>query len=148
MRNSVILLLGALFWSNNTLAQEHMACHNLDYDYQQQTSEQLRAIAASCKSSNVSHLYYNRAYHADLLKEGEALSGIVAASGRDLTRHIEAYRMYIALIEAFATSWYPDSEARAVFLNQEYDRRGEVAELRLHGYDRLADLKDKQITFP
>lgn len=148
MKKAVIFLFGALFWSNLVNAQEHTACLNLDYDYQQHTAKQLRAIAATCQSGRISQLYYNRAYHVDLLKEGETLSQIDALYSRNLTHYIEAYRFYIALIEAFAPSWYPNAEARAAFLNQEYDHRGEVAELRLHGYDRIADLKEKQISFP
>ena len=148
MKKTVIFFIGALFWGDLAYAQEHQACLNLNYDYQQHTAKQLRAIAATCQSDTISHLYYNRAYHADLLKEGETLSQIDALYSRDLTHHIEAYRFYIALIEAFAPGWYPDAEARAAFLNQEYDHRGEVAELRLHGYDRIADLKEKQISLP
>jgi hypothetical protein len=148
MRNYVILLLGALFWGNQVNAQEHEACVDLNYDYQSQTAKQLRAIAATCQSDRISHLYYNRAYHVDLLKEGETMSHIDALYSRGLIHYIESYRIYIALIEAFAPNWYPDVEARAAFLNQEYDHRGEVAELRLHGYDRLADVKEKQISFP
>ncbi len=148
MRTFVILLLGVLFWGNLVNAQEHEACLDLNYDYQKLSAKQLRAIAATCQSAPISQLYYNRAYHVDLLKEGETMSQIDAWYSRDLTRYIEAYRFYIALIEAFAPGWYTDAEARAAFLNQEYDRRGEVAELRLHGYDRLADVKEKQISFP
>ena len=148
MKNYVILLLGALLWGNQANAKEHEACLDLNYDYQSQTAKQLRTIAATCQSPRISRLYYNRAYHVDLLKEGETMSQIDALYSRGLTHYIESYRIYIALIEAFAPRWYPDAEARAAFLNQEYDHRGEVAVLRLHGYDRLADVKEKQITFP
>jgi hypothetical protein len=142
------LLLIVLVWGGQVNAQEHAACNNLVYDFPMYSAKQLRDIAATCQSNQISHLYYNRAYHVDLLKEGEILSQIDALYSRDLTQHIEAYRFYIALIEAFAPMWYEDPEARAAFLNQEYDRRGEVAELRLHGYDRIADLKEKQFSFP
>lgn len=138
-----IFLLVALFWSNIATAQEHVACHNLDYEYQKQTLANLRAIAASCKSREIAQLYYNRAYHRDLLSESEALSQITTVFSQDITRYVEAYRLYIALIEAFAPNWYPDEDARAAFLNREYDNRSEVAELRLHGYDRLADSKER-----
>lgn len=148
MKKHGILLLSALFWGNQVNAQEHEGCLNLHYDYHKNTAKQLRIIAATCQSDGIAHLYYNRAYHVDLLKEGETLSQIDALYSRDLTRYIETYRFYIALIEAFAPRWYPDLEARAAFLNQEYDHRGEVAELRLHGYDHLADVKERQISSP
>jgi hypothetical protein len=90
-------------------------------------------------------LFYNRAYHSDLLEEGKTLSNLISYFGQDIKRHFEAYRLYIALIEQFAPYWYPDATERAAFLNTEYDRRGEVVELRLHGYDRLADLKEQRL---
>jgi hypothetical protein len=161
MRKSVVFLFAAMFWGAAVHAQEinaqkegtpelkakeHEACSNLDYPYQTHSSKELRAIAATCRSDSISRLYYNRAYHVDLLHEGETLSQIIALHSRDMRRHIEAYRFYIALLEAFSTSWYPDPDARAAFLNKEYDGLGEVAELRLHGYDRLADVKEKQLS--
>jgi hypothetical protein len=168
MRKSVVFLFAAMFWGAAVNAQEvnaqkegtpelkvpevkakeHEACSNLNYPYQAHSSKELRAIAATCQSDSISRLYYNRAYHVDLLLEGETLSQIIALHNRDMRRHIEAYRFYIALLEAFAPSWYPDADARAAFLNKEYDRLGEVAELRLHGYDHLADVKEKQLSFP
>lgn len=143
-----ILFITALFWGNTVNAQDHPACANLDYVYQNDSSKQLRAIAASCRSPAIAQLFYNRAYHKDLVKEGETLSLMVSLFSPDVTRHFEAYRLYIALIEAFAPLWYADPQTRVAFLNREYDRRGEVAELRLHGYDRLADLKEKRISLP
>jgi hypothetical protein len=162
MKKTVTFLFAASFWGTLICMQafypqayaqtadvaEHEACSNLEYAYHSHTSQQLRAIAATCHSEPISRLYYNRAYHEDLLQEGETLSQIVALFSRDMRRHIEAYRVYIALIEAFAPSWYADADSRAVFLNKEYDRRGEVTELRLHGYDRLADVKERQISLP
>jgi len=127
---------------------EHLACHNVDYAYQQHTPKQLRAIAATCGSEALTRLYYNRAYHLELLQEGATLSQIIASFSSDVSHHIEAYRMYIALIEAFAPAWYADADARVAFLNREYDHRGEVTELRLHGYDHLADVKEKQNSYP
>ena len=143
-----ILLLAGLLWSAHSSAQENKACRMPDYDYQSQSTMQLRAIAASCHSEQVARLYYNRAYHAELLQEGEALSRIVSVSGRETTRHLQAYRLYMALLEAFARNWNRNIQDRAAFLNREYDRRSEVVELRLHGYDRLADLKEAKMLLP
>lgn len=163
MKKCVVFLFAALFWgatvnaqqvnvqskdATQVTAKQHQACSNLNYPYQTHSSKELRAIAATCQSDAVSRLYYNRAYHVDLLQEGETLSQIIALHNRDMRRHIEAYRFYIALVEAFAPSWFPDANARATFLNKEYDRLGEVAELRLHGYDHMADMKEKQIFLP
>ena len=52
---------------------------------------------------------------------------------------IDSYSLYMALIEQMAPVWYPDASARVAFLNHEYDRRSEIARLRLRGYERVAD---------
>lgn len=148
MRVATVLLVCVLSWAWGSVkaADEHTACRDLDFVYQNHTAEQIRAIAQSCHSDTISQLYFNRAYHMDLLQEGEALSQLIATSSGNITHHIESYRLYIALIESFAPSWYGDDmQGRITFLNREYDRRGEVTELRIRGYDRLADLKEKQL---
>ncbi len=43
------------------------------------------------------------------------------------------------MLEALAPLWFPDADARIEFLRNEYDHRGEVVELRLRGFDRIAD---------
>lgn len=55
--------------------------------------------------------------------------------------------MYIAMLEEFAPLYYPDIQQRVKFLNMIYERRSEVVELRLHGYDKLADALERKILF-
>jgi hypothetical protein len=136
----------ALLVSSVACAQEYPGCQEPDYDYTGHSASELRAIAASCKWSAMRQLYYRRAYHADLVVESRILSGLIPYSHRDVDVQFEAYRIYMGLIEALAPVWFPDPAERIAFLNGEYGRRSEVAELRLRGYDQLADRLERQTT--
>ncbi len=96
----------------------------------------------------MAQLYYHRAYHADLLAEGNALADLIPYTQGEGSYHFQSYRMYMALIEAFAPNWYSDPVERVGFLNAEYERRAEIAELRLRGYDRRADRLERQTAKP
>lgn len=61
---------------------------------------------------------------------------------------LETYQIYIGLIEAFAATLYPDPVERLNFLTQEYSRQIEIAELRLRGYDNLADRMERDTLTP
>ena len=134
--------------SSTVAAQEHRACNSLDYHYEAHASDQLRTIAASCKSKLVANLFYNRAYHADLVSEATALAGLIAYSDNNSRVHFEAYRLYMSYLEQMAKVWYPDSAARVRFLNREYDSRVEIEGLRLRGYDHVADYLERSFITP
>jgi hypothetical protein len=50
-------------------------------------------------------------------------------------------------VEELALQWFPKAKERVNFLNQVYEHRGEVIELRLHGYNKLADALDEKFRF-
>jgi hypothetical protein len=139
----LIASLGLAF-SGVAAAGQDPACEQLDHTFQSYTAEQLRAIAGTCHEKSVARLFYNRAYHKDLLSEGRALSGIITRNAEPAGYHVASYRLYIALVEELSLQWFPKAEDRVAFLNEVYERRGEVIELRLHGYDRLADALDSK----
>ncbi len=139
MKIDKLLIALALTVSGSALAQEHPACSKLDYHLEPYDSTLLRAIAASCKSESIANLYYNRAYHADLVIEGTTLAELDVYSREGNVAHFDRYRLYMALLEQMAPIWYEDSAERASLLNREYDRSNEVARLRLRGYDHAAD---------
>jgi hypothetical protein len=151
-RHALVFFTCYFLASGIAAAAEHPACRDADYSYSNLSSTEMRVIAASCKSEAFARLYYNRAYHADMVKEAKAQSDITVFSPDDATFHgtpervrdFEAYRMYIELIEAFAPVWYKDPQERIAFLNKEYDRLGEIAELRLRGYGLIADYMEAQ----
>jgi len=139
MKHIKLLMLLAMTASSTVLAQEHPACSNPAYHLEAHTPADLRDIAASCQSKSIATLFYNRAYHADMVQEAATLAGLIAYSDDRGKEQFDAYRLYMALLENMTPIWYPDSEARVAFLNREYDRRGEIARLRLRGYDHVAD---------
>ncbi|MGD8497260.1 MAG: hypothetical protein PVG82_00040 [Chromatiales bacterium] len=144
MKLGHLLIILTLAASGVALAQEHPACSDLDYRYETHSSKGLRTIAASCGIPAIANLYYNRAYHADLVAEGTTLAGLIAHSPNRSGARFESYRLYMAMVEQLAPTWYPDTSERVRFLNREYDRRGEIARLRLRGYDHLADRLERE----
>lgn len=109
------------------------------------TATELRNIAAKCEQRQMARLYYNRAYHKDLLKEGGSMTQLISYRGEPLQQTMETYRLYIAMIEIFAQHAFPQLEARATYLNNVYDKYDEVARLRLRGYDKTADVLEKSM---
>jgi hypothetical protein len=107
----------------------------------------LRSIAASCASSEIKRLFYNRAYHLDLLGYYQALSGLDRPGlGKDDRYRFEAYRMFINLAEAFAwDAWGQRGEAAIAELNGSYDRAMEIADLRLRGHSLIADRLESRL---
>jgi len=135
----VLLLLAGVLIYTNSLAAEHSACNEPDYPFWVHPASELRIIADTCLSVEVSRLYYLRAYHADLLTEGRVLAGLIPYERRGSGVDFDSYKIYMALIETMTPAWFPANQDRLDFLNKEYARRMEIAELRLHGYDHLAD---------
>lgn len=120
-------------------ANEHPACRDLDMRYEMFSPEKLRDIAESCTDKKLRTLFYHRAYHADLIEESQAYAGLETFRKNTIKESITSYAMYIALVEALSSSWFPDLMKRAAFLNNQYETHTEIAELRLHGYDNLAE---------
>lgn len=126
-------------------AQEHRACRDADYPYQARSAAELRAIAVSCRPGPMAELYYYRAYYLDLITEAAAMSSLVVRLNPEYRHRFESHRLYMALIEVLAPVWFEQADERVAFLNAEYARAMEVAELRLRGYDRLADRLERQL---
>lgn len=125
--------------AGSAVASEHPACLDLNMRYEKFSSEQLRDIAESCKEKYLRSLYYHRAYHADLVEESETYAELETFRKNTVKESITSYAMYIALVEALSSSWFPERNKRAAFLNVQYEKHTEIAELRLHGYDNLAE---------
>jgi hypothetical protein len=154
MRNVYLLALLVLFGSGSVYAGEHRACRDISYPYLGLSSNKLRAIAATCNNEEIAKLFYNRAYHSDLASEARTYAGLMTYSrgtGSTFTTappriaRFRGYLLYISLIEQFASERYPDLQQRARFLNREYDSQGEIAELRLRGYEHMANHRERQL---
>lgn len=101
--------------------------------------QQLRQVAKECTRTEVANLFYNRAYHTELLQKFQLLNRLHSLQpSHDLT-HYHTQRIYIALSEAFARRAWRQGESQALQqLNRQYDRSIEIAEYQLKGYDVLA----------
>ena len=143
-----LVMLLAQTASGAALAQEHAACNDHEYQYEMHTPGELRTIAASCKSTPIANLFYNRAYHYDLVSEATALAELIVYSDSSNAVRLASNRLYVALLEQMAPIWYPDWSERVAFLNREYDRRDEIARLRLRGYDHIADRLERNFSIP
>lgn len=149
MKNRVFFLLGLFLLGTAPLcAEEHPACKDMDYRFERHTAAELRQIAASCASEALSTLYSYRAEHAEMVAESELFASMTSFSRTGGGHSAESYRIYIGLIESFAPLYYPEPSKRIAFLNSEYERVSEIAELRLMGYDNLADRLERQLRTP
>lgn len=137
----VILMFGL-----SALAEAGQNCSDITVPYEQFSSDELASIALACESEAVKQLFYNRAHHQELINESHQYSRLIPYSNRSSGQHLYSYRFYIAMIEAMAPVWYPDAEARIRFLNTEYEYYNEIVELRLQGYDNLADQLERSST--
>ena len=138
MRMLRLLLIVAISGSGTAAAEEHVACRNLDLVSQRAPAD-FRRIADSCADGVIAHLYYQRAHHAELVMEAEALSALTTIYPAYEGEAFHAHRIYLVLIEEFARSWFPDTRERALFLGEQYERLSHIAELRLRGHDAVAD---------
>ncbi len=139
MRWSLIAFLLLPTWLQ---ADEHPACHSLALTGQPISSEQMHAIATSCREPLVAELYLNRAHHLNLLRKYTAFESSLFHFGKhDDLSYIDAYRIYIGLAEAFFIPALEQDDPTPALsrLNQIYDRSEEIAELRFRGYGLLAD---------
>lgn len=131
--------------------EEAPECYTHKYDSEQLSAERLRKIAEKCPLTPVANLYYNRAYHIDLINHhaGKSrLQNIVLDRSERFERVLEAYRVYIALVETFATHTNTEVTVLIEALNQGYEDAIELAELRFLGYDRRADWLEWYRTLP
>ena len=149
MKNRAFVLLGLFLLGAAPLyAEEHPACQNLDYRFESHSAAELRQIAATCTSEPLSTLYSYRAEHREMVEESELFASMLSYSRTGDTHGAESYRIYIGLIESFAPLYYPEPAERIAFLTSEYERVSEIAELRLMGYDNLADRLERELRTP
>lgn len=99
----------------------------------------LRQIARACIEPEIANLYYNRAYHAELLHKFRTLNRLQALKPNHNKTHYHTQRIFIGLAEAFAQRAWQRGTSHAISqLNRQYDRSIEIAEYQLKGYDMLA----------
>ncbi len=141
MKQCVLALVLSIFVTDLVVADN--PCRDIGMQYLQQPVETVRALAEHCDNPKLTELYYKRAYHLELLERNYAPQAGIYMYRRGYPP-ISEYRLYIALLESLASIWLPEVNARVDFLRSEYDHRGEVVELRLRGFDRIADRLERK----
>lgn len=138
-RSLLILgLAGSLFSPSGSAAVpddcDHPFAHGSEYNPQQ-----LRQVAKKCDQTEIANLFYNRAYHTELLQQFQVLNRLQSHQPNHDLSHYHTQRLFIALSEALARRAWERGEAQVIGqLNRHYDRSIEIAEYQLKGYDMLA----------
>ena len=138
----------SLIFCSTGYTHELIACENYHYLPDNDSATSLRMIAARCTNPELAKLYYNRAYHLDLLNESKTYAQIIPYQQEVGDYHFVAARIYITLIELLAPNWFANSTDRISFLNDIYEKRTEIVELRLHGYNKVADILENKYKHP
>ncbi|WP_428622728.1 hypothetical protein [Sedimenticola sp.] len=141
MNNRMLFTLGllGLLFSLNGSAAKPDDCNNPFTHSSGYSPEQLRQVAEKCEETAIANLFYNRAYHAELLTKFQILNRLQAHQPNSDLAHYHTQRIFIALSEAFARRAWKQGNLQAIQqLNQQYDRSIEIAEYQLKGYDVLA----------
>ncbi|MES9871529.1 MAG: hypothetical protein ABW162_06430 [Candidatus Sedimenticola sp. PURPLELP] len=140
MRLMGLTLFGVMLtFSLGGIAAEHPACTNPFLKQTVVTPGESRGIAISCTEEEISSLFYNRAYHQELLENFRSMAMLESYTETDDMMHYEAQRIYIGLAEAFARSAWNNGNLKAVSaLNEQYDQAIAVGELQIRRNEVLA----------
>lgn len=135
----ILGVMGALLTTAGAAIADHKDCSNPFANSSDDTPKLMRQVAENCGETAIANLFYNRAYHAELLQKFQVIHRLQSHQpNHDLT-HYHTQRMFIALSEAFAQrAWEHGNEQAIRDLNRNYDRSIEIAEFQLKGYDMLA----------
>ncbi|MCW8891428.1 MAG: hypothetical protein OQL20_12280 [Sedimenticola sp.] len=135
----ILGVLGALLTSTGNAIADHKDCGSPFSHTSKYSPERMRQVAENCGETAIANLFYNRAYHAELLEKFQVINRLQSHQpNHDLT-HYHTQRIFIALSEAFAKrAWEQGHQQAITHLNQNYDRSIEIAEHQLKGYDVLA----------
>ena len=100
---------------------------------------QLSAILLHCAHPGLTRLHHNRTQLIELMHDFNSLNRAVSAD-KSAQANYEAYRIFIALAESFAVQAMAAGDLTALDrLNETYRRYIELTELRLKGYDLIAN---------
>ena len=120
-------------------AEETPACTRTDYDWFRHSAHELRQFATACKSARFSELNYHRAYFRDLVTESDATASLIDFARSGNRADFSAYTFHMILTEQLARHYFPTTAGRLSHLIDAYEVNNEIAELRLRGYNNLAN---------
>jgi hypothetical protein len=140
-------ILGVIFLLSMSVAgaEQHPACASPELEYFEIPAKALLAIAESCERPQIASLFRKRAYLRELMDEYDSFNSLLTAD-RSNRAYFEAYRILIGLAEAFAVEALAKGDtATLTRLSRTYDHYIEIAELRLKGYDLIANRMEREL---
>ena len=126
------------------MATEHRACRELDHDHFHYDAGTLEQIAESCESHVMARLNINRARHRKLETDSSSLARLDRLRGEAEDVHMISYRMFVGLIETFATTSAEASDSVGSLI-QGYEVANEIARLRIEGNDSRARYLERRL---
>ncbi|MCB1735132.1 MAG: hypothetical protein H6981_02585 [Gammaproteobacteria bacterium] len=142
-----LIALTSLLFAHVANGAQNAACLTPDADFSKTSPIALRAIATSCENPDIERLFYNRAYASDLQADYHTYLKLIPYRRIDSQDQVNfnAYRMFLGLAEAFSTQVNGTEGDRIAWLNRAYEQANELAELRMKGYDRIADRRVREM---
>lgn len=140
MRFATLWVIGVLMTASfPALSEEHPACTFPFTLHDNASIDELHKFASTCSSNEVADLFFNRAYHQELMVNFQTLSSLESYTQTNDQMHFQAQRIFIGLAEAFASkAWLKGNPNAIKDLNKSYDKAIEVSELLLRGNEILA----------
>jgi hypothetical protein len=135
----ILGMIGGLAVAISPAIADHKDCNNPFSHSADYTPHLMRQVAENCGESAIANLFYNRAYHAELLQKFQVINRLQTHQPNSDQAHYQTQRIFIALAEAFARRAWERGEKNVITqLNSHYDRSIEIAEHQLKGYNVLA----------
>lgn len=144
--NRLFILIFIIAFANHANTEE-LGCDVAGPPQASKSPDALRGMAEHCQHLDDAALLSNRAYHQELLADYRSMLDLrTYSAAREDTKNYHAYRIFIGLSEAFARSKHQDPDGMSItWLNSIYERAGEIAELRIRGYDRQAERLERRL---
>ena len=121
-----------------TTGSEQPSCDAPFVPFLDFSAEELREIAASCNDASTAMLFYNRAYHAIVMRKLRRISRLETRGGDEDEVRYEQGRIFTALAEELARiAWRPGEQDLIDDLNAAYDHSIETLEYTIKGYNLL-----------
>ena len=146
MARRVLLALGALLAIGSAQAAEPAACDDQGIGFLNLGATELMQIADRCEDPRLRSLYRRRAEHQQIVNSFRILAKLRMGPQARYGTDPNAALIHMALVEVLAPQWFPEVGDRIEFLNDEYERRIRVADLRLRGHDLAAARLEREFT--
>ena len=141
------LFIGGILWFQVVAiaAGEYPACTQNLISQDQEHRTWFSSLPLDCNHPELNRLNNNRAQLYELMSDYNNLNQAVSADS-STQAYYEAYRILIGLAESFAERALAQGDLEVlVRLNETYRQYIEITELRLKGYDLIANRLEREL---